>query len=334
MFGAAVFSDSFVFTGGIKLYSVLLSDPAVPVVFGSSFWIQDPTSFRIQGRWLYSAEMSRFHVFDISMPESPTMAAEIRMPAWTDGMYVQDSLAFVGCGFTGLLPVNVARPEGPYIVDTIPVRGGVYEVITRDTIAYATATYDSGVRVINIKNLHAPFEVASLRMPSARGIAGTGVLLYVGYADGLMIVDISDPMHPVEAGRYDFSSGCGRVVIDSDLIYCLRGQAGFLILERIPTGSREANPSPPLSNQAVSSTIVGARAEFRINMPKGGEVKAQVLDIQGRMVLRKSLARPAGSSRIMLDLSRLPVGVYLVQLGTGQHVEVHRVVKITQLTGG
>jgi hypothetical protein len=332
-FYAAAIEDSFAFTGGVSvLRSVLISDPANPILVGTGppAALQMPHSIIVRDNRLYSSEEGRFHIFDISLPRSPAMMAELRMPIWTDGMSLQDTLAFVGCGFTGLFPINVARPASPFIVDTIPVRGGVKEVVIRDTIAYVTAFYDSGVRVVNIKNLHAPFEVSSLRMPSACGIAGVENLLYVAYAQGFMVVDVSDPAHLVEVGHYDYPGGSPRIIIDSDLIYCPRGGAGFLILERIPTGSREANPCPPPCIVTVFPSIVRDKAEIHINRTKGGVIKAQIFDAQGRMARRKMLVPSAGSSNISFDLSRLPVGVYFIQLETDQQVTIHRIVKITR----
>jgi hypothetical protein len=329
-FYAVALVDSFAFTGGGILYSILLSDPANPVGFRSGFWIQNPTSLIVRGRWLYSAESNRFHVFDIISPRSPTMVSEVRMPIWTDGMCVQDTLAYVGCGFTGLFIINVAQPARPIIVDTFKISSPACGVFVKDTLAYVTGR-DSGLRVINVRDPHAPFVVSSLLGGWMEAVTGVGDRLYVGRGDGLLVLDISDPTHPTEVGHYEIPGAwCRSVVVDSGLIYCTHDRAGICILECLFTGTREIAPVPPALNMATISGIVRNRAVVHINSAKGGEAQARVFDIHGRMVLREMRELSAGPSSISLDLSRLPVGVYFIQLTADKQVTTFKMAKIAR----
>lgn len=60
---------------------------------------------------------------------------------------------------------------------------------------------------------------------------------------------------------------------------------------------------------------------FRLELPEGsnGSVDLQVLDLQGRIVLRKGLSSNAGKV-FELDLTTLPSGAYMIMMNDTQHV--------------
>lgn len=97
--------------------------------------------------------------------------------------------------------------------------GEAYAVAIQGNYAYLGLK--SVLTVLDVSSPATPKRVGALWMPSdVSYLAVSGDYLYVSsWASGLRVVNISDPLHPIEVGS-NTSSGCfGRIVIQGDYAY-------------------------------------------------------------------------------------------------------------------
>jgi hypothetical protein len=89
---------------------------------------------------------------------------------------------------------------------------------------------NSGLRVINVSNPEAPFELGVLDTPGrARGVEVVGNLAYVADGNsGLRVINVSNPEAPFELGVLDTPGDALDVAVVGDLAYVADGLSGGL----------------------------------------------------------------------------------------------------------
>jgi len=110
----------------------------------------------------------------------------------------------------------------------------------------------------------------------------------------------------------------------------MRGSAGFCIFERLVTGTQEEKPGNDVFRTQEPQSIVVDQAVIHLNAREGGDAAARVFDIHGRLVLREALVPASSSSSASLNLSKLPAGVYFIQVMADSQVTTHKIAKITR----
>ncbi|MFQ6043601.1 MAG: carboxypeptidase regulatory-like domain-containing protein, partial [Candidatus Poribacteria bacterium] len=105
---------------------------------------------------------------------------------YAEGVYVQDSLAYVADHDSGLRIIDVSSPSSPKEVgfyDT-PYAEGVY---VQDSLAYV-ADWESGLRIIDVSSPSSPKEVGFYDTPYAEGVYVQDSLAYVADDLGGLII--------------------------------------------------------------------------------------------------------------------------------------------------
>ena len=97
--------------------------------------------------------------------------------------------------------------------------------------AYVADTYD-GLRVIDVSNPAAPFQVGSYDTPGlAQGVAVAGSYAYVADGDaGLRVIYVSTPAAPFEVGSYDTPGYAWGVAVAGAYAYVADWDAGLEVL--------------------------------------------------------------------------------------------------------
>jgi hypothetical protein len=121
-------------------------------------------------------------------------------------------------------------PDGIQEIGYCNTPGSAYDVAVQGTYAYV-ADGNSGLRIFNISNPTAPYEVGFLD-PSewgwSNGIDVSGDFVYLVEAGGLHMIDISDPSAPVETGSFRISgSAAYGVFVDNGYAYVAYGESGL-----------------------------------------------------------------------------------------------------------
>ncbi len=141
----------------------------------------------------------------------------------------------VGCEWDGLQILDVSIPAqlrriGAYYTDS-PVWG----VAHRGELAFLTLGAECpGLEIVDVGNPSTPSRVALISMKSANRVRLVGSYACIT-GDGLTVVDVADPYHPVRAGQHrlgDNSTGGLQVV--GDLVYVAAGDYGLAIYRVTP----------------------------------------------------------------------------------------------------
>jgi len=210
-----------------------LTDPENPTIV-SQLW-RPPLSRRVHNLWadgthLYlsgSGAGGGNYIVNVSNPAAPFVDALIGTGIH-DNSVVQDTLYIAG-GYTGFFLYDVAMPSSPILLaafdattpDTLfyahnawPIRNTRFVALGEEVaVPVVTGLFEQGsMRIVDFRNLLEPVQVYRWRSESAavnpfvtiHNIYVVGNFAYVSYyQDGLKILDVSDPTHPVEVAFYD-----------------------------------------------------------------------------------------------------------------------------------
>jgi hypothetical protein len=153
----------------------------------------------------YVPLFQKFKILNVTNPSSPQLIGVCNSLVGGEDIFVKDSIAYMIDG--GVFQrVNINNPTMP---ETLPryllVHGTSYAVFIQDTFAYI-ANADSGLRILNISNPAAPFEVGHFDNPvggTATGIFVKDSLVYLASrTTGLRIVNVKNPSSPIEIGYH------------------------------------------------------------------------------------------------------------------------------------
>ena len=154
--------------------------------------------------------------------------------------------------------VDATNSQAPSIISSLNIGEGLKSVDTAGNYAYAVGKDDDkAFVVIDISNLSAPVEVASLDLPgdaNALAIFYRNSYVYVGRADGapqeFLIIDVSNPLSPSLVSGL---SGVGGEIND---IYVFNNRA-YLGTEDNSQGMIVVDVSNPVSPSIMGSINVG-----------------------------------------------------------------------------
>ncbi|HWA84443.1 MAG TPA: hypothetical protein VG820_13460 [Fimbriimonadaceae bacterium] len=153
----------------------------------------------------------------------------------------------------GVARVDVSHPDRPRVVDLFESgskeRGASGLAARGDTLAMGLmsrglAIFDTSGAAIRLLTTFKPDPDYPVRkpkephVPNARGLAFDGNILYVAYdAGGLRVIDLADPVHPREVGRYlqegmkKKQQAYNNLVVDGPLAYVAVDYAGVEIVD-------------------------------------------------------------------------------------------------------
>jgi choice-of-anchor B domain-containing protein len=149
------------------------------------------------------------------------------------------------------------------------------------------------------------------------------------YVDGLRILDISDPVNPVEVGHFDTHNGLSSVwsgswsnypFFESGIVAITDDTGGLFLVD--PTMSSE-----PVANEAqdVPDSFVVSSAypnpftssfTIAVEMPEAQHVEVDVYDVLGRRLknVYSGTINAASIARFEVDLSEYPMATYYYRL--------------------
>lgn len=312
------------------LQVVDISDPENPYVVTSL----DPpttgwaTSVAVAGDYAYVADNDwGLVVIDISDPTTPLFVNKTEDE--TEGGYgiaVAGDYAYVASHINGLQVVSIENPASPSYVTTCPDFTYAHGVAIGGNYAYV-AGWNQGVRVVDISdptNPTGPWQYYPTGGEVVTDVAVSGDKVYAAFwgspeTHGLLVLDISSPTsNPIEAGRYEDSSGSGftgDVAVTGDFAYLGAGPAGLVALDITgTTPTLVGTCAMPGGDGALGVVVKGAHAYVTT-----GEEGLEVVEISSH------LANPlvAGGVTLAPDVRGLAVaGNYAYVANTSLGLQV------------
>lgn len=193
-------------------------------------------------------------VFDVSEPMDPLPVDTVSVAALgglrATGLTQREQTLYVSLGeFTGvteragLAILDVSQPQNPQMIsrwDSAAFDRGSSTVVVQGDYAYLGAM-EHGVVILNIGR-GAPIRFVSSIVPDpffgskkhsyhARGLSLQHDLLLVAYDNGgLRAIDVSDPLHPTETGKYAAANIDAEATIFCNHV-CRVGQRAFCAMD-------------------------------------------------------------------------------------------------------
>ncbi len=310
---SAVLADSFAYVGWPveRLQTVDITDPTRPMRAGvCQGMFNPPQDMVLRDSFVYCAELRRFQVVNVARPRQPLLAGSCVLPGDSRGVSLLDTLAFVSSTPTQV--INVVDPSHPVVVGEFD--RGAYSVEIRDTFAYMTGYY--AAYVYSVADPTAPrfLDSVSVGQP-VNDISFADSLAYFGCQDGMRLMSLADPVHPVVIGFSATPYLVWRTTYAPPYLYAACSEAGICIFETTQTGIAETGITPR-RRQIFTARPNPTSGPLRLEADGLPDVPAIVhlRDVTGRLVLVK---RTRARGRFLtLDLTPLPPGVYFIGLRT------------------
>ncbi len=183
---------------GTALRVIDFTNPADPVQLGRSPNLGRSYDVFVQDNIAYVATSYGLRIVDISTPDDPVRIGSYSPGPFDSAVRSGDLVYAVDC-ITGLHVVSVDNPEEPELLSSICPGSVIMDFCIQDDFAYLKDFWGA-LRIVDISNLEAPFEVSRLNgIPRNGGIAVSGNYAYiVKHCSGIQIFDVADPASPEE----------------------------------------------------------------------------------------------------------------------------------------
>lgn len=266
--------DTVFVLGGVSgLYIMDLSDPANPVEIGRCTWYDLSSvsgGLHIVGNLAYAATDSGLLIFDISDPAHP-----VRIAHWGYG-----EIGLEDIYVHGNIGIGVSCEGSPFVLDLSDF-GNIQVVSDFHAAGGMTSPVGMageylcmnghGLTVWDVNDPTEPRRVAAVDTSFRSHYAvmfGDYFYLSTLY-DGVRIIDISDPLQPVEVGHCE-SAGCGSVTVVGDYLFVSKYDHMSIWNISDPTQPVLANTYPlrlqfPFSVIVSSGNVLCAATEERLS---------------------------------------------------------------------
>ncbi|MFT7533759.1 MAG: hypothetical protein ACI9FD_004801 [Gammaproteobacteria bacterium] len=179
---------------------------------------------------LVASNNEGFEIVDISDISNPTSLAVMAQTGVTAGVVARGNLAYVTNSTFGLQIVDISTPSTPVIVGTAYIEGTANDVELDGNYAYVTDSWGY-FHVVDITYSNSPFVAVSLETPAVE-VEIYGDLAYVtADSDGLLAVDISDPLNPVIVDQCVLTEYAGGLDLVQGYAVVTAGYGGVIVVD-------------------------------------------------------------------------------------------------------
>ncbi len=220
---------------GLRIFDV--SDPGAPALVGTFELSRGIEHIEVAGTVAYlCTRLGDLHVLDVADPAAPELLAQWAAPVgWAQQVTVRGSLAYVTDSAVHVL--DVADPIRPTLLTSYyPPEGAATLAIEGELATVSDGPYSgAGMRLLDLSTLHAPALLGEYRpddsMSFFRGdLRGSTAFLAAG-EDGLIMVDVSDPLAPRELGVFSSVGDVRQVRVSEGLAFLASDQRGLEIID-------------------------------------------------------------------------------------------------------
>ncbi|MBN1297198.1 hypothetical protein JXA80_10490 [bacterium] len=182
---------------GIEIYS--LADPANPVRIGGFITDGLANGIAVNLPWIYVGDVYGFSIWDISDMQNPVLRSQIRTDSATgyqERLIYRDGLVFVAAYTSGIQVFDVADPDRPFLVGQAKTGAYAWDMVVTETAIYVMDFFS--MSIVDIRRPEFPVTRSQVDAMFASGAAARDDRLYLGYIEGLRIMDLRDPFNPVD----------------------------------------------------------------------------------------------------------------------------------------
>jgi hypothetical protein len=188
----------------------------------------DPRCIDVSGSLGWISEGSRgARLVDLSEPLIPVQVGQLLPPSYD--VQIVANHAFVVSN-AGLLIYDVADPQNPGQVASLPARGGSGGAVAVRGHLAAYFGNTSEIVLADVSDPMFPQPISAVLVSNSRQFRVGDDRLYVGSESGLEIFDTSNPSAPVSLGFFAAPDSMWYFTIDRDLLYAMSND-GFYIVD-------------------------------------------------------------------------------------------------------
>ena len=294
-------SDGYGYVAGNGLFVFDINDPSHAVRVGACAFPGGGGSVVVQGSRAYYGGLG-LQVMDVSDPTRPRALGSCPVPSGVAGMAVEGRYAYVAS--RGLHIIDLVDAAHPREVGFYPVQEWARGVAVARNVAYLLATpwpepkdaattgasrlvasYSAGLHVLDVSDPLHPVQVGFLPDAGGSGAAIDGTWLYVAAGNSLRIVDVTDSAHPREAAS--LAMGAESVAVAGYMAYVGGWQGLHVVNVADPRRPQEVGVYG--TSYDVLCTAVAGHAVYAANYYDG----VLALRVLGRDQVRATIP-PAG----------------------------------------
>ncbi len=241
-----------------RLCVMAIGDDSHPEVVGS-IAADSNYDLDVKGDYAYVAfsAQSGLKIYDVSIPENPRTICEFggdyrhrRNP----GIHVNGNRAYYATNDNGLYILDITNPALP--VEIAHIEGLINNSCVSGNYCYV-ASQSRGLVVYDVTNPAQITEVGNY--PSSWPswfIVVEGNLAYLSGLNGFLVLDVSDPAHPVLKGQSNLSDhASGSLTVSGTTVYTSSRSSGVKIFETTSLGNPVLLKTIDTPNYAWSTAV-------------------------------------------------------------------------------
>ncbi len=181
---------------GIEIYS--LDDPEHPDRIGTVYTDGLANGVEVRFPYMYVGDVYGFSVWDISDPVDVQYLGGFTRQfeeGYQERLVYRDGYVYVAAYSNGLQIIDVSDPEHPAIIAQQKTSGYAWELAIKKNAVFIMDFFS--MSIMDITHKDAPLVKTHFDALFALDIAIQDDFAYLGYVDGLMVLDIRDPFNPV-----------------------------------------------------------------------------------------------------------------------------------------
>jgi len=180
-----------------------LRDPSLPTLRSALDLSNRCLDLALTDRTLMASTQRALDLFDVSVPDRPRMIGSTDAPSncisiETDGAFTFQ-LEYLGIFDRKLDVTDVRDPTNPVLVSSVEFSSPAWNTAYHDGLLFLAGGY-FGLTVIDVSDPFSPEILDTIADGRYCGdVACAGDLVYIA-SDGILVLDLSDPLHPIEIG--------------------------------------------------------------------------------------------------------------------------------------
>ncbi len=211
---------AYVANGENGLRIVDISDPSAPAGVGPGMLPAYACEVAVAGNYVYVADCGcGLRIFNVSDPDTPVEAGSWTEVDGASGVAVSGNFLYLAASWSdGLIILDITNPVEPVAVGEYDTPGTAVDVAVRDSLAYVAD--DLSLRIIDVSEPSQPTEVGFYPADSCSigSVQVRDSYAYLGtWGRGLIILNITNPAAPLEAGECPTDGGATDVAVSGGI---------------------------------------------------------------------------------------------------------------------
>lgn len=216
---------------GAGVLPVDVSDPSAPVAAPMCDVGAEVIGLLDHGGALYASTYGGILLaLDAVDALAPAVAGELALPDFATSLALREGALWLSVCSTGLLKVDISAPLAPALADLIELPGVSYDVAHVGGVSLVAGKGD--LRVVDPDEQRPEASRGWFRAPSGFGdIAFAGNRAFgLDYFEGLLTLDVTDPLHPVETARLPLAGDQRAIALGDHHAFIAAGPGGLHVI--------------------------------------------------------------------------------------------------------